>query len=215
MEYSDAGDNELADSTYLSDPELAIPRPLQIVKRVDRLHDLGSRDASNSSGYSTSTDQSRGSVPARPEDSFPLLIPKKRQVARLVALASPTRQTEYQSPLREDKPHSPDADEETTPKPRRSTSCESPGRAVPDYLTRPPALSTKASLLFLKGKRPDISPLDGWKLSSSAASSRLSSSNFDISEHGQDAESSGTYLLAPKITVTSESKALDEGITTL
>lgn len=217
MEYSQAGDSALTDPAYTSDPGLAVPRPLQIIKRMGALPDFGNREPSDGSGYSTWTQGSRGSAPARPEDTFPLVIPKKRQVARTPILARPTQPTEHQRPQGEASPPGPHSDQETTPKPRRSTSCESPSRALPDLLTVGPALSAKASLLFLKGQRPEVSHLDGWKLPSLAASSRASASDFDMSDqHGVAELSTGAYLLlAPKITVTPERRALDDGVTTL
>lgn len=215
MEYSEAEDSGFGDASYTNDPELAAPRPLQIIKRAETLQDIRNREASGSSSYSVYSHESRGSVPARPEDTFPLVIPKKRQVARTTVLARPTQPTEYCRQGEVSTP-SPDTDQETTPKPRRSTSCESPSRALPDHLTLAPALSAKASLLFLKGKRPDVAPLDGWNVSSSAASSRVSSSVFDISEQDGVAElTPGAWLIAPKITVTPERRELDEGVTTL
>jgi len=215
MEYSDPDENILLEATYSRDSELTVPRPLQIIKRVDPLHDIRSRNTSESSRYSTSTDKSRGSVPSAPEDHLPLVVPRKRLVAGHTAPTKPILLPgEYRYRRTEDKSPSPYSDE-TTPKPRRPTSCESPARAIPDYLTSVPGLSTKASLLFLQGKRADISPLDEWKLSSSATTSRIPSSNCDISEEGATEHASGTWLLAPKITVTPERKALDEGVTTL
>jgi hypothetical protein len=46
-------------------------------------------------------------------------------------------------------------------------------------------------------------------------SSRMSSSNFDISEQDITERTAGVCLLAPKITVTPECRALDGGATRL
>jgi hypothetical protein len=222
------------------DLDLDVPRPLQIIKCVDRNQDLrqASRMTSSSSRYSAGTDESLGSAPEPPGGDQPLFIPKKRR--QPVPWTTPGQQAQYQdrpADATPDKTPSSDGDLETTPKPRRSNSCTSPERTT-EYLP-PPTLSTKASLLFLKGRKPlgkplnqdnlgthmahlspgpaavSPSPLDGWRLSSSATSSRISSSNFDISEPEVAIATTGPYLLAPKITVTPECKAIDDEVTTL
>lgn len=250
MEELDEAERITSFSSYALDPDMIAPRPLQIIKRIDRNQDLRktSRMTSSSSGYSVFTDESLGSVPDPPGGEQRLFIPKKRR--QPVSWPQP-QQSEYQ--CRPEDVHVPaDTDDlDTTPKPRRSNSCESPKRAVPDYLTTP-ALSAKASLHFLKeNKLPlktlkplkplyeddfgskmaghtssqvaasghtheTISPFDDWKNpSSTATSSRISSSNFDISEPDVATSTVGPYLLAPKLTVTPECKVLDDGITTL
>ncbi|OIW32116.1 hypothetical protein CONLIGDRAFT_712510 [Coniochaeta ligniaria NRRL 30616] len=174
MEYPD---------TCASDPELAVPRPLQIIKRVERSRDLRNRDISTTSGYSTNRDSSHGSFPNLPDGDAALVIPKKRRAPRPFV---PSR-ADFTLPPAEDKTAHLEADKETTPKPRRLTSCDAPERGISECLNARP-LSTMTSLPFLEDKKlrhnPDISPLDGWRLPSSISSSRMPSSNFD--NLGQD-----------------------------
>ncbi|KAB5536056.1 hypothetical protein GE09DRAFT_1226811 [Coniochaeta sp. 2T2.1] len=177
------------------DTDVALPRPLQIIKRVDgsqtlrqASHQLTIRTASDSSGYSISTDESsRGSVPDVLGE-LPLVVPKKRQQFRTInAPVHFPHQYQPVSPLR----YPEDPTDETTPKARRSNSYESP---APDRINIP-ALSTKASLLFLKQKE-NVPPLDSWNPAPSPGSSRISSSNFDISEPDVKALTAGPCLLA-------------------
>lgn len=211
MEYPDTTGNAFPRPTYTSGPELAVPRPLRIIKRVERNRHLKDRNTSNSSGYSVNTDASRGSsVLDFPDRDPPLVIPKNRRAAR-PALAP--FGTDCDSPPEEDEISSPEADTQTTP-----TRRNYPQRAIPGYRT-PRPLSSKPSRLVLdedaKLLGPDIPHFGRWELPSSMASSRTSSSNFDFPPRDTAGHTADICLVAPKITVTPEYTALDGGITRL
>jgi hypothetical protein len=214
MEYSYSADSICLKATPCKDLEPPIPHPLQIIKRVDTRQNIRTREASDSSGYSTYTGKSRGSVPSIPEDHLPLIIPKKRHVVRPIEPQKPTHPAEDRYLQQENKSTSPNTDNEATPKPRRATSCESPAAAAPDYLTELPALANKASMLFLGKRRPKVSlPLNGWVSPETETSSCITSSVFDIPEVAEPTVT--VCLLMPKIRVTPERKVLDEGVTSL
>ncbi|KAB5532758.1 hypothetical protein GE09DRAFT_1251653 [Coniochaeta sp. 2T2.1] len=195
------------------DIDVALPRPLQIIKRVGGSQTLRQasqqstvRTTSDSSGYSVSTDESsRGSVPDALGE-LPLVIPKRRQQFRTVnAPIYFPHQYQPVSPRR----YPEDAVDETTPKARRSNSYEPP---APERVSIP-ALSTKGSLLFLKQKE-NVPPLDIWNPCSSTSSSRISSSSFDISEPDVTAMTAGPCLLVPKITAAVEISAQLQNVPT-
>lgn len=146
METSYTGESTSRLPSYGSSTlSLDVPRPLQIIKRV-RNFDQSDLDSLRKSSLVSSavTDESLG-IPFGGDP--PLVIPKKRYVPQ----PSPHKARDGNQRLCDITADS-DSDLETTPRPRRSNSCESPARAPGDFPT--PTLSTKASLLFLKGKKP-------------------------------------------------------------
>lgn len=211
MEYPDATDNAFPRPAYTSGPEPAVPRPLRIIKRVERNRHLKGRNTSNSSGYSINTEASRGSsVLDFPDRDPPLVVPKNRRAPR--ARLAPFR-ADCGSPPEEDEIPSPEADTQTTP-----TRRDYPQRAIPGYRT-PRPLSTKPSRLVLDEDEkligPDISHFGRWALPSPMASRRTSSSGFDFSQREIAGHTRDVCLIAPKIAVTPEYTALDGGITRL
>jgi hypothetical protein len=222
--------------------DLDIPRPLQIIKRADDSRQIDPdtvRKLSQSSVQSSNTDESLGSAPEPPGGDRPLSIPKKRVTTRNIRATAAFQDMSSDSGYGADvsTPEHMDSDvDDTTPKPRRSTSDNSPVRA-PEFFA-PPVLTSKASMLCLRGRkfpgRPRYEALPfheervgrgitGGSTSpdpfagciSTPPTSRISSSNFDISESATSNSLASPYLLAPRVVVTPECKALDDGVSAL
>lgn len=223
--------------------DLDIPRPLQIVKKIDDPNRLGHHSSRKKTSWSHSV-VSNDSVSEVPAADWPLSIPKKRFTTRDIRNEAASQKSADDSGYSADvsTPGQVDSDvDETTPKPRRSTSDMSPARA-PEYYP-PNSLTTKASMLCLTGRkfpgrpqfqanlgplscRPQPDTAQRYNSGSTAAdmcigqtstppTSRISSSNFDLSDTTSTASSAFPFLLVPRVVVTPECQALDVGTSTL
>ncbi|KAK0715753.1 hypothetical protein B0H67DRAFT_249714 [Lasiosphaeris hirsuta] len=110
-----------------SRPEMDIPKPLHIIKRPSSRWSQKTSTERRCSFEGAESDASVGSIPEPPGGDKPLTVAKRRGANNTGS--------------------------QLTPRPRRSTSCTDP-RQVEDQAgpTRPPPLSNKASLLFLRRK---------------------------------------------------------------
>lgn len=112
-----------------SRPEMDVPKPLHIIKRPSSQWGQKTYPERRGSFESAESDASVGSIPEPPGGDKPLTVAKRRGGAR-------------------------NAGSQLTPRPRRSTSCTDPRQAEDQAgpPPRPPPLSNKASLLFLRRK---------------------------------------------------------------
>lgn len=110
-----------------------VPRPLRVIKRVEK--ERGYRKSLRSPSFET--DESLDDALDKLEDNKPVTIPKRRGNRGDQIIGGPT------------KDNAASFDHADTPKPRRSTSCTTPQR-LRNYLASQ-GLSSKPSSLFLSG----------------------------------------------------------------
>ncbi|RKU46813.1 hypothetical protein DL546_007586 [Coniochaeta pulveracea] len=223
--------------------DLDIPRPLQIIKRSEGPGHLVHYYSRKTPSRADSVDFN-AKIPESPEAKWPLSIPKKRFTTRDIRdEASPQKAPDDSGYIADiSTPGQIDSDaEDTTPKPQRSTSDMSPARG-PEYYP-PHSLTTKASMLCLprgkpssrprrvdsnlcppgRGLRPDIGQRYNsgsttadkcFGQTSTPPTSRISSSNFDISDSASTVSSDifkygCLYDVKAKIIATANSSVLE------
>lgn len=229
--------------------DLDMPRPLQIVKRAGDSRQLD-MDASRKLSWQSSNCGSDESQPEPLEGLPKLSIPKRRTTSRNIRATAAFQELSSDSGYNGDvvTPEQSNLDEDvedTTPKPRRSTSDMSP-RRVPKFVPSH-AVTSKASMMCLRGKTstlqpeyrsskrndhqvradeppqrhidPDEGAMGGCTSPdpfagylSTPPTSRISSSNFDISEANRSVSRATSFLLAPRVVVTPETKTVDDGV---